>query len=168
MNLAPRLCNLTRPGQWPVSWAGLIPVTILAGISAGHWPAGDTSASLMVTSTLVAAGIALWAVGQRLNAVMANRRADRYTAAVALAALTMNLMLVGWVNWRVWGTPLGTAVASQNAHSASLNLAALWLVGTAGLILGRKSLRLSSALDLLTAALLVGLALSVRWALPFS
>ena len=168
LNLTPRLCNLTGLGRWPVSWAGLIPLIILTGISAGHWPAGDASAPLMLISTLVAAGIALWAAGQGLNAVVANRKTDRCAATVALAGLTMNLVIVGWVNWRVWGTPLGTAMASQNAHSASLNLTALWLVGAASLILGRKSLRLTSALDLLTAALLVGLALSASWALPFS
>jgi hypothetical protein len=49
-----------------------------------------------------------------------------------------------------------------------LNLAALWLISSARLVLGRKSVRLTSALDLLLAALLVGLALSVHWALPFS
>lgn len=168
LNLAPRLRNLTRPGRRPVSWVGLIPLIILAGISAGHWPAADASAPLLLISTLVAAGIVLWAAGQGLNAVVASRKTDRCAATVALAGLTMNLVIVGWVNWRVWGAPLGTAVASQNAHSASLDLAALWLVGAASLILRRKSPRLTAALDLLTAALLVGLALSVRWALPFS
>lgn len=168
LNLAPRLCNPRRPRRRPASWAGLIPLIILTGISAGRWPAGDASAPLMLIGTLVAAGIALWAAGQGLNAFMANRKTDRGAAAVALAGLTMNLVVVGWVNWRVWGTPLGTSVISQNAHSASLNLTALWLVSAASLILGRKSLRLTSVLDLFTAAWLVGLALSVRWALPFN
>jgi hypothetical protein len=122
----------------------------------------------MLIGTLVAAGIALWAAGQGLNALLANRKMDRLAAAVAFAGLTMNLVVVGWVNWRVWGTPIGMAVASQNAQSAPLKLTALWLVSAASLVLGRKSVRLTSALDLLLAALLVGLALSVHWALPFS
>jgi hypothetical protein len=166
--LAPRLCYLLRAGQRAVEWAGLIPLIILTGISAGRWPDGDDSAPVLLIGTLIAAGIALWAAGQGLDALRANRKMDRLAAAVAFAGLTANLVVVGWVNWRVWGTPIGTAVASQNAQSAPLNLTALWLVSAAGLVLGRRSVRLTSALDLLLAALLVGLALSVHWALPFS
>jgi hypothetical protein len=166
--LAPWLCHLLRAGQRAVGWVGLIPLIILTGISAGRWPARDDSAPVLLIVTLVAAGIALWAAGQGLNALLANRKTDRLAAVVAFAGLTMNLVVVGWVNWRVWGTPMGTAVASQNGQSAPLNLTALWLVSAAGLVLGQRSVRLTSALDLLLAALLVGLALSVHWALPFS
>jgi hypothetical protein len=166
--LAPRLCHLLRAGQRAAGWAGLIPLIMLTGISAGRWSAGDDSAPLMLIGTLVAAGIALWAAGQGLNALLASRKTDRLAAAVAFAGMTVNLVVVGWVNWRVWGTPIGTAVTSQNAQSAPLNLTALWLISAAGLVLGRKSVRLTGALDLLMAALLVGFALSVHWALPFS
>ncbi len=145
--------------------AALIPGAILAGISTFGWPARDpgpaaAAALLMSVCTLVAAGLAVWSAGQSLDMLVGDREDNVRAAAAAFTALTLSALVVGGMNWRAWGTPGGTS-------TAAVDLMAVWLVGAARFVLGRKSSRLACALDLTAATLLVTTALSVQWALPF-
>jgi hypothetical protein len=145
--------------------AVLIPGAILAGISAFGWPVREpgpaaTAALLMSVCTLVAAGLAVWSAGQSLDVLVGDRQDNVRAAAAAFTALTLSVLVVGGTNWRVRGTPGGTSTAAAG-------LMAVWLVEVARFVLGRKSDRLASALDLTTAAVLVAIALRVQWALPF-
>lgn len=163
--VGPGLRSLVRPGQRPRGWAGMVPLAIVAGISALGWPVESSPAPLLLACTLIVAGFGLWAAGQGLDALTKDQEANRWATAVVFVGVTVNVVVVAGVNWRVWGTPGGTAVASPGGF---LSLLAVWLISAAGLILGQNSVRLTRALDLLVAALLLGLALSVRWTLPFS
>ncbi len=160
--------RLLRPGQQQTGWVGLLLVAIVAGISAFSWPDEDPSAPFLLLCTLVAAGLGLWAAGQELDALTEDQEAYRWAPTVAFAGLTATVVVVGGVNWRVWGTPGGLAGDGSGSYSGFLGLLAVWLIGVAGLVLQRRAVRFVSALGLLAAALLVGIALNVQWTLPFS
>jgi hypothetical protein len=110
---------------------------------------------------LVAAGFLLWSAGRALDVLVNDGDSNLQAATIAFTGLTVSVMIVGGANWRVWGTPSGTV-------AASLGLWAVWLVSAARLALRGKSVRLTSALDFVAAALLVVIVLSVQWAVPFS
>jgi hypothetical protein len=143
----------------PLGWAGMVPIAIVAGISAYAWPLEDGSAPWLLACTLVAAGVGLWGAGEALNGLTVDRRADRWPSLVAMAGLTATVVIVGGVNWRVWGTP--------GAHSEFLGLLAVWTMGAAGLVLRARAARFVSALGVVAGAALVGIALSVQWTMPF-
>jgi hypothetical protein len=82
--------------------------------------------------------------------------------------LTVNVVLVGVVNWRVWGTPSGAGVAGTSFVNGFLSLSAVWLISAARQVWKHTSVRLTSGLDVLATALLVGIALNIQWAWPFS
>jgi hypothetical protein len=111
--------------------------------------------------TLVAAGLLLWSAGRGFDVLLGDGDSNLPAAAVAFAGLTVSVIIVGGANWQVWGSPAGTV-------AASLGLWAVWLVSAARLVLREKSVRLVSVLDFVAAALLVVIALSVQWVLPFS
>jgi hypothetical protein len=157
--------DLVRPRERPGRWAGWLPIAIVAAVGALDWPATRSPAPLLSLFTLGAAALGLWAVGQALDALTSHGRAQTWAPVVAFGAVTLNLLVVGAVNWRAWGAPGPTAGVSSDSF---LVLLAIWLVGAAGLLLRRHALRLTAGLDLLAAVLLLGLALSVHWTLPFS
>jgi hypothetical protein len=116
-----------------------------------------TAAPFLLLCVLVAAGLVVWSAGQALD-VLAGDREDNFKATVvACAGLTVSVVVVGGVNWRIWGTPVGTV-------TATLGLWAAWLVSAARLVF--KSVRLAGVLDWLAAVLLVEIALSVQWTWP--
>ena len=157
--------DLVRLRERPGRWAGWLPIAVVAAIGALDWPATSSPAPLLSLFTLGAAGLGLWAVGQALDALTPRERTESWAPVVAFGAVTLNVLVVGAVNWRVWGAPGPTAGVSSDGF---LVLLAIWLVGAAGLLLRRHAVRLTAGLDLLAVALLLGLALSVRWTLPFS
>jgi hypothetical protein len=146
----------------PMGWVELVPVAVVAGVSAASRPVETlvTSAPFLLVCTLVAAGLGLWSAGRGLGVLVSDRKDNLRAATVAFAGLTANVLVVVGVTWRVWGTPGGTG-------TASVGLLAAWLASAARLVLHRQSVRLTGVLDLLVAALLVVIALSVQWALPF-
>lgn len=155
-------------GRWGLTgngWAELIPAAVVAGVSAVNWPdqalaSSATTASFMLVCTLLASALALWSAGQGLDVLLGAKSDSHRAAAVAFAGLTVSVVVVGWLNWRVWGTPGGTL-------AAPLGLLAVWLISAARLVLHQQSAWLSSTLDLLAATLLVVIALRVEWTLPF-
>lgn len=161
LSVASELRNPVSQEPRPRGGAELMPLVVVAGVSAvGRAAENLTAAPVLVVCTLVAAGLGLWSAGQGLGVLVGHRKDNRPAAAMAFAGLTASVVVVGGVNWRLWGTPVG-------AVTASLGLLASWLVSAARPVLHRKSIRLAGALDLLVALLLVGVGLSVQWALPF-
>lgn len=167
LSVTHRLREPGHSGQPTTGWAGLILIAAVAGISAGRWPSEASSAPLFLTCTLATAGLGLWAAGTRLDALTLGQNVNHWTAGIAFVALAMTLAVVAGINWRVWGTPGGAAVASPDSQDEFLNLFAAWLFGAASLVLGWRWARLADALELLAAALLVRVALTAQWTLPF-
>jgi hypothetical protein len=160
--------NFVHPIQRPSGWAGLIPTAITVGISVLAWPVQNASAPFLLVCTLVSAGLGLWSSGQGLNVLVGERSDNHWAAAVAFAGLTVNVVLIGVVNWRVWGIPSGAGVAEASFVSGFLSLSAVWLISAARQVWKHTSVRLTSGLDVLATALLVGIALSIQWVWPFS
>ncbi len=168
LQVGPGMRHLFRPGQRPMMWAGLIPLAFVTGIGTFNWPTESAQAPLLLVSTLVAAGLGLWSAGQALDVLAKVKKEEQASLAAVSVGLTLNLMLVGGVNWRVWGTVSGASAPWPDLPNGFLHLSALWLISATGLVLRRRSARLANLLVLLAATLLVGTALSVRWILPFS
>jgi len=122
----------------------------------------------LLVCTLVSAGLGLWSSGQGLNVLVKEKTDNQWAAAAAFAGLTVNVVLVGVVNWRVWGVPSGAGVAETSFVSGFLSLSAVWLISAARQVWQHSSVRLTSSLELVTTALLVGIALSIQWVWPFS
>jgi hypothetical protein len=160
--------NFIHPLQRPTGWAGLIPTIVTVGISALAWPVEKASAPVLLVCTLVSAGLGLWSSGQGLNVLVKEKTDNQWAAAAAFAGLTVNVVLVGGVNWRVWGIPSGAGVAGTSFVSGFLSLSAVWLISAARQVWQHSSVRLTSSLDLLATALLVGIALSIQWVWPLS
>jgi hypothetical protein len=152
LSVALGLSEPAHLGQSTTGWAGLILLAAVTGISTGRWSAEESSAPLLLTCTLATAGLGLWAAGRRLDAL--------------IAALALTVVVVAGVNWRVWGTPSGAAVASPGSQDEFLNLLAVWLFSATSLVLGGRWVRLADVLELLAAALLVRTALTVQWTMP--
>ena len=165
LTVSTALRNLGRPRPGSDEWAELFPLAIVAALSVPDWPAKSLPAPILLVFTLIAAGLGLWAMGQGLNALAKNSEASRWLPVIPCVGIAVNVVVVGGVNWRVWGTPGGTAAASQGGF---LVLFAVWLISAAGLILGQSSVRLARTLHFLAVVLLVGTALIVQWTLPFS
>ena len=163
LSLGPVVRDLARREQGALGWAEWIPIAIVSGVSVLGRSAETvrTTAPFLLICTLVAAGLTLWSAGQGLGVLIGVRRNNRRAATVAFVGLTVSVVVVGMTNWRVWGTPVGTV-------AAAVCLPAAWLLGASRLVLSRKSAWLVSLLDLLVAGLLVAIASSVRWTLPFS
>jgi hypothetical protein len=85
----------------------------------------------------------------------------------AFVGLTATVLTIVGINWRVWGTPFGSVQPPRGTASIGLALSAAWLLGVACLALRRRFARGSAILALLNAALLVLIASSVHWHLPF-
>jgi hypothetical protein len=150
--------NTAPEGRRPAGWAALIPAAAVAGLGvAVRATMTGTAAPFLLLSVLVAAGLVLWSAGQALDVLLGDREDNFKAAVVAWAGLTVSVVVVGGVNWRVWGTPLGTV-------TATLGLWAAWLVSAARLVF--KSARLAGMLDWLAAVLLVEIALSFQWTWP--
>lgn len=144
-----------------IGWAGLIPVAIVAGVGvAPPSNAPGTAAPVVLLCILAVAGIALWSSGQALDVSLKARAGNVRAAAIVFAGLTVSVVLVAGVNWRIWGTPDGVI-------SAVLALWAAWLMSATGL-LWRRFARFSSVLDGLVALVTTVVALSTQWTWPFS
>jgi hypothetical protein len=166
LSVALGLSEPAHLGQSTTGWAGLILLAAVTGISTGRWSAEESSAPLLLTCTLATAGLGLWAAGRRLDALILGQDVDRWAAGIAFAALALTVVVVAGVNWRVWGTPSGAAVASPGSQDEFLNLLAVWLFSATSLVLGGRWVRLADVLELLAAALLVRTALTVQWTMP--
>jgi hypothetical protein len=162
--------NLFRPGQPPTGWVGLVLIAVAAGISVISWPLEEPSAPILVACTLLAAGLALWAAGEAFNNRTEDLEGNRLAAGLASAGLAGVILVVGAVNWRIWGTPAGVAADAigGSPQGAFLGLLAVWMISVADLALIRRAKRFVCVLGMLAAALLCGIALSVQWAIPFS
>jgi hypothetical protein len=162
--------NLLRPGQRPTGWAALVLIAIAAGISVISWPLEEPSAPILIACTLLAAGLGLWAAGEALNGLSDDLEGNHWASGIASAGLAAVILVVGAVNWRVWGTPAGVAADAfaGSPQGAFLGLLAVWMISAAELTLRRRAARLIFALGVLAAALLLGIALSVQWTIPFS
>jgi hypothetical protein len=178
LSVGSRWHSLLHRRQQPTGWVGLLLIAIVAAIGAFSWTVDSPStllhsgtlsqsAPFLLLCTLVAAGLALWAAGQELDAAATDEDAYRWALAVAFAGLTVTIVVVGDVNWRVWGTPGGLAVDTSSSQAGFAGLLAVWLISAAGLVLQRRAKRFVSVLGLLAAALMVGIALNVQWTLPF-
>jgi hypothetical protein len=159
--------DFIHSSQQPKGWAGWILIAIVAGISAVSWSAEDTSAPALLVCTLVSAGLGLWSAGQGLNVLAKIKMDNRWPATAVFVGLAMSIVVIGGVNWRVWGSPGGMGAGGTSLPSGFLDLVAVWLVSAARQV-WHGSPRLTSTLDLLAAALLVGISVSVQWVLPFS
>jgi hypothetical protein len=168
LQVGPELRRFLHPGRQPPMGPGLIPLAVVTGVGTFDWPTESTPAPVLLVGTLLAAGLGLWSAGQALD-VLAQTKKEEQTSLMAVSVgLTLNLLLVGGVNWRVWGTVSGASAPWPDLPNGFLHLSALWLISAAGLVLRNRSARLARVLTLLAATLLVGTALSVRWILPFS
>jgi hypothetical protein len=145
-------------------------VAIAAGISVISWPLEKPQAPILVACTLFAAGLGLWAAGEALNNRTKYLERTRLAGGLASAGLAGVILVVGAVNWRVWGTPAGVAteVVGGSPQGAFLALLAVWMISVADLLLLRRAKQLVYLLGVLAAALLCGIALSVQWTIPFS
>ncbi len=149
------------PDVQPAGWAGLIPIAVVAGVGVVARPrVVGAAAPLVLLGVLAAAGLALWSLGQALDVLLEARADNSRAAAIAFAGLTVSIVVVVGVNWRVWGTPGGTMI------SAVLTLWAAWLM-SATRLLWRRFAWFSGALDGLVAIVVTVVALSVRWTWPF-
>jgi len=153
--------------QQPKGLAGWILIAVVAGISAFSWSAENASAPALLVCTLVSAGLGLWSAGQGLNVLAKQKTDNRWPAAAVFVGLTTSVVAIGGVNWRVWGSPGGMDAGGPSLPSGFLSLAAVWLISATRQV-WQSHPRLTSTLDLLAAALLVGITMSVQWVLPFS
>jgi hypothetical protein len=173
LSVGSRWRNLVTRGQQLHGWSGLILIAIVAGIGGIHWSVEEPSAPLLIVFTLLTASMGLWAAGEALTRFVEGRNvANGWASGVAFAALMATILVVGAVNWRVWGTPAGIgadAIAIEGGpQGAFLGLLAVGLISTAGLGLRKTAARFVCALAMLATALLIGIALSVQWTMPFS
>ena len=160
--------SLVRSGHRSPTWGVWFLVAVVTGIGILSWPENDTSASLLLGCTIMTAGVGLWSIGHNLDVLVAGQKARSWPFLVAFAGLTATIVGVGAVNWWVWGTPAGLAVGNPSTRDAFVAMLAVWLVGAAVLVLRRRADRVSFGLGLAYAAMLVGIALSVQWKLPFN
>lgn len=158
----------SQGGQGQMTWIGLVPLAIMSAISVGRWPAGSSSAPLLLVFTLLPAGLGLWAAGQLLEGLMTGQRPGWWSGGIPFAGLTGSVAVIAVANWRMWGTPSGSVPGAPGSRSWFLGLVAVWLVSAASLVLGRRPVRLFSGLGFLAMTVLVIIALSVRWTLPFA
>ncbi len=144
----------------PAGGAGLIPIAIVAGVGVvARSRIIGAAGPFVLLCVLASAGLALWSLGQALE-VLLKARADNWRAAViAFAGLTVSIVVVVGVNWRVWGTFGGTI-------PAVLVLWAAWLMSATRLLWHRFVL-LSSVLDGLVAVMVTVVALCTQWTWPF-
>jgi len=144
-----------------MGWASLILVAVLARLKITVETAGMSVAPGLSLCVVIAAGLALWSAGQALDVLTRQRYDNRRAALWGLGGLSVALLVVAGANEWFWGTATGTG-------SAWLVLTAIWLAAAARLTWRRRTVWLTGALDVLIAALLVGAALNVHWAVPFS
>jgi hypothetical protein len=167
LSLASEWQDFIHLTQRPKGWAGWIVIAVVADTGAFSWPVEHASAPLLLVCTLASAGLGLWSAGQGLNVLVKQRTDNWWPAAVVFGGLTTSVVVIGGVNWRVWGSPGGADIAGPSLPGGFLSLAAVWLISAARQV-WHSSPRLASVLDLLAAAFLVGISLSVQWVLPFS
>jgi hypothetical protein len=167
LNLAFGFGTQRQAKMGAVALLASIPVAATAAISALAWPQNSAPAPVLLIWTLVTAGFAVWTAGRASGVLTGTTMGNAWPAAVTFTALTTNILIVGAVNWHLWGVATGATSPGHNMSSPLSVLAAAWLVSAAGLVLRRHVARTAGALNLVVAAISIAVAVSVQWALPF-
>jgi hypothetical protein len=143
------------------NWLRFFPAAVMAGLSVFAWGVRPWSAPVLLLSVLFSAGVMAWALGESWSTH------SRQAPSVGFAVLTVCVVLVAGVNWHFWGTPIGVDVIGQRDGEGMPDLTATWLVLAAGLLLQRRSGRVTRLLESVSTALLVWIALTSHWSVPF-
>jgi hypothetical protein len=160
--------SLVSSGHFTSAWAIWLIVAVVAGVGILSWPTNKNTAPLLLSGTLISAGMGLWSVGHQLDIAIEGESGGLWSFLVAFSGLTATIAMIGAANWWAWGTPAGASVGEPNTRDAFVAMLAVWLVGATVLVLYRQAGRFSFVLSLIYAVTLTGIALSVQWKLPFS